>query len=35
MCELMEGSIRVEPSGEPGTVFVFSVRVGKHDSKVS
>ncbi|MFD2333081.1 ATP-binding protein [Cohnella sp. GCM10020058] len=29
LCELMEGSIRVEPSGEPGTVFVFSVRVGK------
>lgn len=35
LCELMEGSIRVEPSGDPGTVFVFSVRVGKHDSKIS
>ncbi|MDI4646338.1 ATP-binding protein [Cohnella hashimotonis] len=33
LCELMEGSIRVEPSGDPGTVFVFSVRVGKHDAK--
>jgi len=29
LCELMEGSIRVESSGESGTVFVFSVQVGK------
>ncbi|MDG0812352.1 ATP-binding protein [Cohnella rhizosphaerae] len=34
LCELMEGSIRIEPSGEPGTVFVFSVRFGKSDPKV-
>ncbi|WP_217592380.1 ATP-binding protein [Cohnella sp. GbtcB17] len=33
LCELMEGNIRVEPSGEPGTVFVFSVRFGKIDRK--